>query len=221
MAKEITNENGTVISAVSKTEQFLVKNSKLIWGVVIALVVIAVAGYACYKFVYLPKKAEAQAQMFKAEAAFREGNYELALKGDGNILGFEQIISDYGTKAGKAVYFYAAVCAMKADDPDAALDYISKYSGNDEILAGRAEAVKGDAYVAKDELKKAVSCYEKAAKISDNMFSAAYLLKAGIAYEALGQNDKALAAYKSIKEKYSSAVEAYDIDKYITRVEEK
>lgn len=221
MAKEINTENEAVVNAVSKTEEFLTKNSKLIWGIIIALVVLAAAGYACYKFIYLPKKAEAQAQMFKAEAAFRAGNYEIALKGDGNALGFEQIISDYGAKAGKSVYFYAAVCALKADDADAALSYIAKYDGEDIILAARAQALKGDALVAKDDISAAAACYEKAASISDNVFSATYLLKAGIAYESLGQNEKALAAYKKIKEQYSSAVEAYDIDKYITRVEGK
>ena len=59
----------------------------------------------------------------------------------------------------------------------------------------------------------------KAAKVSDNMFSATYLLKAGITYEELGQRDKALAAYKEIKDKYPQSMEGYDIDKYISRIE--
>jgi len=222
MAKDFNKENNeSVASAVSKAEQFLTKNKKVIWSIVIALAVVAGIGYVCYKFVYLPQKAEAQAQMFKAEASFAAGNYELALKGDGNTLGFEQIISDYGAKAGKAVYLYAAACQMQLGNADEALEYVAKYSTSDQIMAARAEGLKGDAYCTKGDNAKAAACFEKAAKISDDVFSATYLFKAGLAYEALGQNDKALAAYKTIKQDWPASVEAFDIDKYITRVEVK
>lgn len=221
MAKEIKNENEAVLDAVSKTEQFLEKNKKLIWSVIAALVVVAAAGYCVYRFVYRPAKAEALEQMSKAEANFRQGNYELALKGDGNVLGFEDIIAEYGNKAGKAAYLYAAVCAMQASDPDTALDYLSKYSSKDQLMASRAEALKGDAYCSKGDYAKAAAAFEKAAKTADCVFSAGYLLKAGEAYEALGQNDKALAAYELIKDQYSNSIEAADIDKYIARLQVK
>lgn len=221
MAKEIKNENEAVVSAVNKVEQFLDNNKKTIWGVIAALVVIAGAGYVYYKFAYLPKKAEALAEMYKAEANFKAENYELALKGDGNVLGFEEIISKYGSKAGGSVYLYAAICELKAGNPDAAISYLGKYNGNDKIMSARAESLKGDAYCDKEEYDKAVSCFEKAAGIDDSAFGAAYLLKAGQAYEAIGNNEKALASYKKIKENYSQTMEAYDIDKYITRIEVK
>jgi len=222
MAKEVKKENKeSVATAVSSAEQFLNQYKKLIWGVIIALALIGGIGYVCYKFVYLPQKAEAQAQMFKAEASFAQGNYELALKGDGNVLGFEQIIDEYGAKAGKAVYLYAAACQIQLGGADEALTYLGKYSTDDQIMAGRAEALKGDAYCVKGENEKAAACFEKAASISDNVFSAEYLLKAGLAYEALGNNEKALQAYKTIKDQWSASFEGQQIDKYITRVEVK
>lgn len=221
MAKEVKTENEAVVNAVSSIEQFFDTNKKLIWGIILAIVVIAGGSYLYYKFAYLPKKAEAQQQMYKAEAAFRDGNYELALNGDGNILGFKDIISDYGNKAGKAVYLYAAICEMQNSNFDEVLSYLAKYSTKDQILAGRAKALKGDVYCAKEDYAKAASCFEDAAKTSDDSFSAAYLLKAGQAYEALGKNDKALELYKEIKDKYLKSIEAYDIDKYITRLEVK
>ena len=52
------------------------------------------------------------------------------------------------------------------------------------------------------------------------MFAAAYLVKAGQIYLSLGQNDKALSAFETVKEKYPQSIEAYDIDKYINRVAE-
>ena len=45
--------------------------------------------------------------------------------------------------------------------------------------------------------------------------------KAGIAAEAMGQAEKALAYYKDVKENYANAPEAAEIDKYITRIENK
>ncbi len=53
------------------------------------------------------------------------------------------------------------------------------------------------------------------------MFSAAYLLKAGAVCEELGDNAKALSFYKEIKEKYPQSMEGYEIDKYISRIENK
>ena len=51
------------------------------------------------------------------------------------------------------------------------------------------------------------------------MFAAGYLLKAGVVCEELGDNAKALACYKKIKDKYPQSMEGYDIDKYISRIE--
>lgn len=222
MAKQVLNENeAAVANAVSKTEQFLLDNKKTIWGVLAAVVVVAGISYCGYRFMYMPKKAEALQQMSKAEANFQAGNYELALNGDGNVLGFEEVIAEYGSKAGKSVYLYAATCAMKMGDADKALSYIGKYSSKDQIMAGRAEALKGDAYANKGDYAKAAAAFMKAAKVSDDVFSAGYLLKAGEAYEAMGQDDKAMANYKLIKDQYSNSIEAMDIDKYITRLEVK
>lgn len=221
MAKELNKTNENVANAVAGLETFLNEKKKLIWGIVIAAVVVAAGAYLYYDKAYLPAKEEGMQQMYKAEAAFRDGNYDIALNGDGNNLGFKDIIEEYGNKAGNDVYFYAAVCEMNAGNAEAALEYIGKYNGKDEILAGRAKALEGDAYCALENYSKAAACYMNAAKISDNDFSATYLLKAGITYEALQQNDKALEVYKQIKDQYSQSLEAYDIDKYITRIEVK
>ena len=51
------------------------------------------------------------------------------------------------------------------------------------------------------------------------MFAAGYLLKAGVVCEELGDNAKALTFYKKIKDQYPQSIEGYDIDKYITRIE--
>ena len=183
MAKENQKEleierQEKVVESVSKIEKFFNDNQKIIYGVLCAIIVIGLAVLAYQKFYLQPKKAEALAQMYPAEASFRSGEYDLALNGDGNVAGFAQIINDYGKKAGVAVYLYAGVCELEAGNWQAALDYLKKYDGKEPILAARALAATGDAYVGLEDYKAALGYFEKAAAKADNMFAATYLLKA-------------------------------------------
>ena len=222
MAKEIKNENAeAVVEAVSKTEQFFEKNGKIVSIICVAVVVVCAAVFCWYKFVNQPKVEEALGQMAYAEENFRAGNYELALNGDGNTLGFVQILDEYGTKAGKAVNFYAGVCELQLGNWESAISYLEAYKGKDAILAARAKACIGDAYVGLENYKKALGYYEQAAATIDNIFAAGYLLKAGVVAEKLGENAKALGFYETIKDQYPQSVEGYDIDKYIGRISNK
>ena len=222
MAKEIKNENAeAVVEAVSKTEKFFQDNGKLISIICAAFVVVCALVFCWFKFAYQPKVNEAQGQMAYAEQNFRTGDFELALNGDGNALGFAQIIDEYGKKAGRSVYFYAGVCELQLGEWEQAIKYLEAYKGKDSILAARATACIGDAYVGLEDYKKALGYFEKAAAEADNMYAAGYLLKAGAVAEELGDNAKALSFYKKIKDQYPQSMEAYDVDKYIGRIENK
>ena len=208
-----------VSETVSRTDQFFRENKKTIYSILIALLVIGLAIVGYYKFYYQPKSEEAAAQMFPAEASFRSGEFDLALNGDGNVLGFSQIIDDFGAKAGKDVYFYAGVCELQLGNYQEAINYLKKYKGKESILKARSIACIGDAYAGLENYKEALTYFEKAAAEADNMFAATYLLKAGVTCEELGDNAKALSFYKKIKDRYPQSMEGYDIDKYITRIE--
>lgn len=219
MSKENTEKNTAVAEAVSRTELFFTNNRKAII-IAISVVIIACAGIFIYhKYGYMPARQEALGQTFQAEANFRNGEYDLALNGDGNVLGFSQVIDEYGSKAGKAVYLYAGICELNLGNWNEAISYLTSYKGTDKILKARALSCIGDAYTGLNDYTKAVHYFEKAASIADNAFAATYLLKAGITYEALGDYGKALDAYNTIKESYPMSVEAMDIDKYISRAE--
>ena len=222
MAKEIKNPNAeAVVEAVSKTEQFFNENGKLLSIIAAAVVVVAAGIFCWHKFAYQPKVQEAQGQMAYAEQNFRAGDFETALNGDGNVLGFVQVMDEYGAKAGKSVYFYAGVCELQLGNWDLAIKYLQSYKGTDAILKARATACIGDAYVGLEEYAKALTYFEKAAAVIDNVYAAGYLLKAGIVAEKLGENAKALGYYETIKDQYPQSMEAYEIDKYIGRVENK
>lgn len=224
MAKQVLTEQEKlqqekVEERVSAVDKFFKENGKLIWGCAIALLVIG-AAILCYQKFYLqPKKAEAAAQLYPAENNFAAGEYELALNGDGNVLGFAQVIDEYGSKAGSAAYLYAGVCELQLGHYAEALNYLKKYDGTDAILAARALGCQGDAYIGLEKLNEALACFDKAAAKADNMFAAGYLLKAGVVCEELGNTAKALSYYKKIKDQYPQSMEGYDIDKYISRIE--
>ncbi|MBQ2068494.1 MAG: hypothetical protein II465_00010 [Bacteroidales bacterium] len=215
--EEIRQQN--VAEAVSKTEEFFKKNGNIIYGCVIAVLVIALGALAYTRFYLQPKRAEAQKEMFHAEQWFADGEYELSLNGDGNYLGLLDIIDQYGSKAGKSVYLYTGIAKLQMGEFEDAISYLKKYNGKDKILLARAQCCIGDAYVGLEDAETALGWFEKAAKTSDNAFSAAYLLKEGIAAESLGKNELALGCYKKIKDQYPQAPEAMDIDKYISKIE--
>ena len=205
--------------AVSKTEEFFKKYGNMMYGCILAVLIAALAILAYNRFILQPKKQQATDQMAQAERWFLSGEYELALNGDDNDPGLLEIIDQYGSKAGEAVYMYAGVAALKTGDYQGAIDYLKKYEGKDPILKARAEACIGDAYAELEDYGNAISYYQKAAKTTDNALAAAYLLKAGIVAEEAGDKAQALSFYKEIKDQWGNAPEAMEIDKYISRIE--
>lgn len=209
-----------IAQTVSSTSKFLEDNKKTILIAVIAVLVVGLGILAYNKFVYQSQCAEACAQLYPAEILFQNAEYELALNGDGNKLGIVDIIEQYGSKAGKDVYFYAGVCELHLGNYESALSYLAKYKVKEPIFSARAKACAGDAYVGLEDYKAAIASYKAAIAVSDNMFNATYLIKEGLAHEALGEKSAALECYKTIQDRYPQSIEAYDISKYIARVSE-
>ena len=210
-----------VVSAVSKTDEFFNRNRKLLIGILTTVVVIAAGSWCFYKFYWQSAVEEAKSQVVIAERNFNAENWEAALNGDGDNLGFVQIIDQYGIKGGEAVYFYAGVCELKLKNYEDAIAYLDKYKGGDDFLAPRAIACKGDAYVGLQEYAQALDCFEKAAAKKDNVFAAGYLMKAAAVCEKTGDDAKALSLYKKVKDQYPNSIEGREIDKYISRIENK
>lgn len=225
MTQQTKNQNietaQSVGEAVSKTEKFFKENGKNLTIAGAAALAVAAVIIAVSQFYVKPMKAEAANQTFVAEQYFRAGDYENALNGDGNALGFAQIIDEYGKKGGEAVYLYAGICELQLGNADNAISYLKKYNTKDVIMSARAICCLGDAHAMKDDLKGALAQYEKAADYADNAYAAGYLLKAGIVAEELGDNAKALSLYERIKKDYPQTLEGYEIDKYIQRIQVK
>ena len=209
----------SVGEAVSKTEVFFKTYGKTLAYIGGGLVAIAAIIILYIQFYANPLKQEAQAQTFTAEQYFRAEDYDKALNGDGNALGFIQIIDEYGAKGGESVYLYAGICQLQLGNAAEAIEYLNQYRTDDPILTARAMACTGDAYSILDNYAEALKFYLQAANHADNVYAAAYLMKAGIVCEEMGNPQEALVHYKRVKENYPTTPEGYEIDKYITRIE--
>ncbi len=203
---------------VSSIENFFEENKKIIWTILAVAVVAGLLVVAFFKFYANPRKGEALKAMFPAEAQFRAENYDAALNGDGNNLGFKELIEEYSSYAPESIYLYAGLCELKLANYEEAVKYLKKYSGSEPILQARALSSLADAFCGLENYKEAVSYYKKAAELVDNDFAAEYLLNEAIVLEKLGDNAKALELYNRIKEEYPNSKEGYTIDKYIARL---
>lgn len=223
MAKKQKETEGKNIQAVeealSSTEQFIEKNQKLLLYIIAGIVII-ILGFMGYKKYYLaPLEKEAQEQMFMAETYFNQDSLELALMGDGNYLGFLDIIDEYGmTKSANLASYYAGMAYLKKGEFDSAIENLKDFSSSDLILSSMANGAIGDAYVELGEMDNALSYYLKAAENKENLFTTPiFLMKAGLVYEKNGDYSKAAEQYEKIKREYPSSPESQEIEKYIAR----
>lgn len=205
---------------VSKGEHFIEKNSKLILYILLGVVVLGVGIWLYVEKVHKPRVERASASLYQAEEQFMAGADSLALSGES---GFLAIAKEYsGTKAAKLAHAYAGIIYYDEGKYQEAIDELKKFSAKETMVAPSLTRLIGDCYVELQQYQEAVKYFEQAAKDADNaVVSPSCLIKAGRVYEELGQNDKALAVYQQIKDKYYTSAEASSIDASIIRVQSK
>lgn len=201
-------------------EHWIQSNPKIIIGVVAALV-LAVGGYFGWKYYIDGQEAQAQKEMFQAVHYFEADSLNLAFNGDGNNLGFKQIIEDYGmTPAGNLANFYAGVIHMKQGKFPLAIYYLGDFKANDMLVQARAYSLIGDAYMEQKDYQNASTWYNKASDYKPNKeFTPTYMMKAALAYEKLNQNEKAKEVYQKIIDTYFESTEVQNAKKYKARLE--
>ncbi|MSP85593.1 MAG: hypothetical protein EXR18_07215 [Flavobacteriaceae bacterium] len=206
----------------SKTEEFVAKNQKVIFGIV-AVIALLTVGYVLFqKFFAEPKEDTAATEMFLAQQNFQKATdgtksdslYNLALKGSEGKFGFVDIASKYeGTDAGNLANYYAGIAYLNIGKHDEAISYLEKFKSDDMVLSALAIGAIGDAHSQKNQPKEALEFYIIASETNKNEFTTPrFLLKAG--QTALGLKNKvdALKYFTEIKEKYEATPEAANID---------
>lgn len=209
-----------VEETLSKTEHFIESNQKVI-SIIVGAIIVVVLGYFGFKKFYVdPLEKEAQAQMFMAVKYFERDSLNLALNGDGNYLGFLDIIDEYGmTKAADLSNYYAGICYLKKGEFENAIDYLKSFDAEDAVVAPMAKGAIGDAYVELSDLDRAKDYYLEAADMSINDFTTPqFLQKAAITAEEMGNYEEALKIFERIKKEFPATSEGRNIDKHIGRV---
>ena len=171
--KEISGDQRleNIGETLSKTEEFIFNNQKII-GIIVVVVIIVILGSFGYSRYYIaPKTIEATEQMFHAQNYFATDSLDKALYGDGNSLGFLDIISEYGmTKPGNLANYYAGMIYLKKNDFEMAINYLEDFDADDHLIRPMATGAIGDAYLELGEKDKAAAYYLEAANLDDNEF---------------------------------------------------
>ena len=226
MAKQNTKQGDerleNVEEALSKTELWIENNQKTLWIILIIVLAIAFGIFGITKY-NKSRNEKAMNESYMPQKYFEKEQYDVALNGDGNNAGFLDIVSKYGsTKAGKLAAYYAGISYMKQGNYTEAIDYLKKYTNNDQVLAPMALGAIGDCYMELGDNQNAADYYVKAANKNPNDFtSPLFLSKAGNTYELMGNYAKALETYKNLKKDFPLSNEAFEINKNIAYLEEK
>ena len=201
-------------------ENWLEQNPKIVVGVAAAILII-VGGYFAFNYYKNNQNDLAQKEMFQAVYYFEADSLNKALNGDGNNLGFLEIIDEYGiTDAANLANYYAGVSYLKQGKFELARLYLEDFSASDLLIQARAYSLVGDSYMEEEKYDDAAKYYGKAANYKPNKyFSPAYLMKEALAYEKLNQPDKARETYDKIINEYWESSEFQNARKFKARLE--
>ncbi len=220
----------TLDETASRSEQWVEKNQKIIFGGLVTVAVI-ILGYLAYNnFVVEPNEIEAADELAYPKSYFEQAQtntavadslYNLSLNGADGKYGLVDIVDTYGsTNAGNLAKYMAGIAYLKTGDYENAIDYLSKFSSDDEILSALALGNIGDAFAEINQLEDALKYYLDAANVKDNNFtSALYLFKAGNVAMQLEKYSDAENYFTRIKNEYGTSDEARMINIYIQRAQ--
>lgn len=209
-------------AVIAKAKSFWDKYNKYLIIVSVLLIVVIGGWYAYQNYVVKPKETKAVEAMFRAEEYFRNDSINLALKGDGQNLGFEKIADKFsGTKAGELANYYAGSCYLKLNDHEKAIKYLKGFSTGSDLVQARAYKLLGDAYADGGKNEDALASYKKAARHfeKDEANSPDYLYTAAYFADRVMKNkEEAVKLYKEIKEKFPRSQQAFDAENNLAQL---
>ena len=205
---------------LTKSEAWIERHAKQL-GIILVAVVVVIGGIYLYKHIKSGQEVEAANAISKSQTAFMQGQFNLALNGDSvQEKGFLKIIKEYGgTETGNVAKLYAGLCYVNLGQTDEAIKMLEDFdTQDDQMVSPLASVALANCYADKGDKEKSAELLVKTAKKADNdAVSPVCLIQAGELFESLGNNERALELYNSIKNDYATSVLAQDIDKYIER----
>ena len=216
----------TLDETASRSEQWIEKNSKPLFYTLVGIVVIFLAYLGYTKYVVEPNELDASNELAFPRKYFNEAAtagsgidslLTLGLEGADGKYGFLDIADAYsGTDAGNLANYYAGVSYLQMKKYDKAIEFLSKFNSDDEMLGPVSIGAIGDAFADINQPEDALDYYEKAAAKKNNEFTTPlFLFKAGQTAMQLKKFDKAEALFTKIKVNFSKSDQGRDIEKFI------
>lgn len=220
----------TLDETANKTEEWVTKNQKPIFGVIAAIAIVTLGYFFYNKFVTEPNEAKALTSMYQAQKYFNDALnkptvsdslFKLGLNGGEGKLGFLGIIKEHsGTKSANLANYYAGMSYLQMGDFKNAESYLVTFQSDDAILQPLALGALGDCYAELNKVDDAIASYKKAATASKNDYTTPrFLLKAGQAAMLNNKKEEANKLFNQIKKEYSTSPEANTIDVFIAMTE--
>ena len=209
-----------LVTFYAKAWQFFDQNTGVVYAALAALVVL-VLGIAGYLY-YQNAQAEAAAQaLAPVQSTYAAGDYQAALGAGEGQAGLLEVIEEYGsTPAGNLAHLMAADAYFNLDQPDRALQLLEDFDAEANLYGAGARALEAAIYENREDFERAAGLYLDAAELYPTEQSApGYLINAGRNFEAAGNYDQALEAYRRIEEEYPDADAVSEVPRYIARAE--
>ncbi|MDL2308668.1 tetratricopeptide repeat protein [Bacteroidales bacterium OttesenSCG-928-C03] len=212
------NEN-----AASKTITFLNQNQNLIYGVLIAILIVIFGIIAANKFYFQPKNERGTVALLSSIALYSEGVQNndstkliAALEGDGTSDGFEYIASNNKmTKIGNTAKYFIGMTHFALGDKDMALDHLTSFKKKDDVYWYSAQMTLGDIYDDMGDDAQAIKYYQKAAKGNSDYYTPNALFKLAQMYERSEKWNDAYNNYNRIKKEFYSEYESMGIERFL------
>lgn len=208
-----------VEQTLTRTEQFIENNQKILTYIVAAIVIV-ILGFILIKKYYIgAKEVEAQNQIWAAQRYFESDSLDLAINGDGNYIGFNDIVNDYNwTKSSNLANYYIGISYLKQGEYELAIKSLKKFSTKSKIVSAMSLGAIGDSYMELNDFENALKYYKKAADKNPNDFiTPIFLMKAAFVYEEQNDYSNAIKMYEKVKFEHHKSMEGRDIEKYIAR----
>lgn len=208
--------------AKENVQSFVEKYKNILIGGTVAVFAAVLLGWGYMALYKKPQEKNAQVQMIRAQQYFEQDSFRLALNGDGNYLGFEAIINQYGsTNAGNGAKLYAGISALQTGEFQKAITFLEAFKTSDALLNARKFGCIGDANAELNNMEAAASNYEKAVSAApeNDITAPSYMQRLAKVQELLGKKEDAVKTFTKLADEFPNSFEGSSAEKEAARIQ--
>lgn len=195
----------------------ILKGQKAIMWIIGVLAVIV-----CLILIYIfairrPGVQAADEAVGQADMTMMTGNDSIALAQ------YRQVADNYGYEGGNRAHLNAAILLYQDGKYEEAISYLKKYNPTEKIIGASSQSLEGDCYVNLKEYQKALDCFKKAIKLSDDnpALTPLFMLKAATVLREMKDYKGEAEMYRELQKEFPNfeAQSQVEVSKYLKRAE--